>query len=93
MNIPYQIEGFAFSMIQLLGITVVMSQAQWQVFIVFVPVIAMCIWYQVINSCVLGNSGVIEEYDSPTKLLENKSSSFAQLVAEYSVRSKSSFEN
>ncbi|KAK1581966.1 hypothetical protein Q3G72_010637 [Acer saccharum] len=37
--------------------------------------------------------GLIEEYDSPTKLLENKSSSFAQLVAEYSVRSKSSFEN
>ncbi|KAK0599706.1 hypothetical protein LWI29_007846 [Acer saccharum] len=46
MNIPYQVEAFAFSMIQLLGITVVMSQAQWQVFIVFVPVIALCIWYQ-----------------------------------------------
>ncbi|CAK9166892.1 unnamed protein product [Ilex paraguariensis] len=32
--------------------------------------------------------GLIEEYDTPTKLLENKSSSFARLVAEYSVRSK-----
>ncbi|PNX92487.1 ABC transporter C family member 3-like protein [Trifolium pratense] len=29
------------------------------------------------------NQGLIEEYDSPTRLLENKLSSFAQLVAEY----------
>ncbi|EXC22155.1 ABC transporter C family member 3 [Morus notabilis] len=35
--------------------------------------------------------GLIEEYDSPTRLLENKSSSFAQLVAEYTVRSKTDF--
>jgi hypothetical protein len=35
-------------------------------------------------------SGLIEEYDSPRTLLENKSSSFAQLVAEYTVRSNSS---
>jgi hypothetical protein len=26
----------------------VMSQVAWQVFIVFIPVIAACIWYQVI---------------------------------------------
>ncbi|KAB2049028.1 hypothetical protein ES319_A13G149500v1 [Gossypium barbadense] len=31
------------------------------------------------------SQGVIEEYDSPARLLENKSSSFAQLVAEYSI--------
>ncbi|XP_042754498.1 ABC transporter C family member 3 isoform X3 [Lactuca sativa] len=37
--------------------------------------------------------GLIDEYDSPTKLLEDKSSSFAKLVAEYSMRSNSSFEN
>nr|GEX66823.1 ABC transporter C family member 3-like [Tanacetum cinerariifolium] len=37
--------------------------------------------------------GLIEEYDSPTKLLEDKSSAFAKLVAEYSMRSSSSFEN
>ncbi|CAK9166897.1 unnamed protein product [Ilex paraguariensis] len=30
--------------------------------------------------------GLIEEYDTPTKLLENKSSSFARLAAEYSMR-------
>ncbi|KAJ0601524.1 putative ABC-type xenobiotic transporter [Helianthus annuus] len=37
--------------------------------------------------------GLIEEYDSPTKLLEDKSSSFAKLVAEYSMRSSSSYKN
>lgn len=41
----------------------------------------------------LGNgAGLIEEYDSPAKLLEDKSSSFAQLVAEYTMRASSSFE-
>ncbi|KAL8264260.1 hypothetical protein R6Q59_022390 [Mikania micrantha] len=37
--------------------------------------------------------GLIDEYDSPTKLLEDNSSSFAKLVAEYSMRSSSSYEN
>ncbi|CAK8560127.1 unnamed protein product [Lathyrus sativus] len=36
------------------------------------------------------DQGLIEEYDSPTRLLENKLSSFAQLVAEYTTRSNSS---
>ncbi|XP_061375642.1 ABC transporter C family member 3 isoform X3 [Gastrolobium bilobum] len=45
-GIPYQIASFAFSMIQLLGIIAVMSQVAWQVFIVFIPVIAISIWYQ-----------------------------------------------
>nr|POF11973.1 abc transporter c family member 3 [Quercus suber] len=36
------------------------------------------------------NNGLIEEYDSPARLLENKSSSFSQLVAEYTFRSNSS---
>ncbi|KAF3507759.1 hypothetical protein F2Q69_00003340 [Brassica cretica] len=38
------------------------------------------------------SNGIIEEYDSPLKLLENKSSSFAKLVAEYTARSSSSFD-
>ncbi|KAB1199139.1 ABC transporter C family member 3 [Morella rubra] len=38
------------------------------------------------------NNGLVEEFDSPTRLLENRSSSFAQLVAEYILRSNSSFE-
>ncbi|KAK1417854.1 hypothetical protein QVD17_26988 [Tagetes erecta] len=36
------------------------------------------------------NNGLVEEYDSPTTLLEDKSSSFSQLVSEYSMRSNSS---
>ncbi|PWA85957.1 ATP-binding cassette subfamily C member 8 [Artemisia annua] len=36
------------------------------------------------------NDGLIEEYDSPMKLLEGKSSSFSKLVAEYNMRSNSS---
>ncbi|KAH9804136.1 ABC transporter C family member 3 [Citrus sinensis] len=39
------------------------------------------------------NHGLIEEFDNPANLLENKSSSFSQLVAEYTLRSSSSFEN
>ncbi|KAK7301008.1 hypothetical protein RJT34_11863 [Clitoria ternatea] len=48
----------------------------------------------VINSdmVLLLNQGLIEEYDSPTRLLEDKLSSFAQLVAEYSTRSNSSVD-
>ncbi|GLT55634.1 hypothetical protein SLA2020_287380 [Shorea laevis] len=45
------------------------------------------------NMVLLLNQGVVEEYDSPAKLLGNKSSSFAQLVAEYNARSDSSFHH
>ena len=38
-------------------------------------------------------AGLIEEYDTPPRLLENKLSSFSKLVAEYTVRSNSSLEN
>ncbi|KAK9932351.1 hypothetical protein M0R45_019591 [Rubus argutus] len=41
---------------------------------------------------VLLSYGLIEECDSPPRLLENKLSSFSQLVAEYTMRSNSSFE-
>ncbi|KAE8698369.1 ABC transporter C family member 13 [Hibiscus syriacus] len=46
LNIPNQVAGVAVSVIQLLGIIVVMSQVAWQIFIIFIPVIAACIWYQ-----------------------------------------------
>ncbi|CAL5190730.1 unnamed protein product [Lathyrus oleraceus] len=46
IDIPYQVGSFAFSLIQLLGIIIVMSQVAWQVFIVFIPVIAISIHYQ-----------------------------------------------
>lgn len=38
---------------------------------------------------VLLSEGIVEECDSPLRLLENKSSLFAKLVAEYTTRSKS----
>ncbi|KAL5975298.1 Canalicular multispecific organic anion transporter 2 [Asimina triloba] len=46
INIPFQIGSVAFSIIQVLGVIAVMSLVAWQVFIVFIPVIATCIWYQ-----------------------------------------------
>ncbi|XP_050246580.1 ABC transporter C family member 3-like [Quercus robur] len=46
LRMQYLVASFAFSMIQLLGIIAVMSQVALQVFIVFIPVIATCIWYQ-----------------------------------------------
>ncbi|KAL6185609.1 hypothetical protein ACLB2K_041739 [Fragaria x ananassa] len=46
MNTSNQVAAFAFSMIQLLGIIAVMSQVAWQVFIIFIPVITACVWYQ-----------------------------------------------
>ncbi|KAJ9672355.1 hypothetical protein PVL29_025823 [Vitis rotundifolia] len=46
ISIAMKVGAFAFSLIQLLGIIAVMSQVAWQVFIVFIPVIATCIWYQ-----------------------------------------------
>ncbi|CAO2835203.1 unnamed protein product [Amaranthus hypochondriacus] len=36
----------AFSMIQLLGTIAVMSQVAWEVFVIFIPVTAICIWYK-----------------------------------------------
>ncbi|KAK8651747.1 hypothetical protein V6N13_141333 [Hibiscus sabdariffa] len=46
LKIQYQVGSFAFTIINLLGITVVMSQGAWQIFIIFIPVIVTCIWYQ-----------------------------------------------
>ncbi|GAB4838226.1 Canalicular multispecific organic anion transporter 2 [Ancistrocladus abbreviatus] len=46
LNIPFGVGSFAFSMIQLVGIIAVMSQVAWQVFAIFIPVIAISLWYQ-----------------------------------------------
>ncbi|OWM85822.1 hypothetical protein CDL15_Pgr012072 [Punica granatum] len=45
-NVPYLVAAFAFALIQLFGIIGVMSQVAWQVFIVFIPILAVCVWYQ-----------------------------------------------
>ncbi|XP_061366697.1 ABC transporter C family member 3-like isoform X2 [Gastrolobium bilobum] len=46
MTIPNLVWGITFNLIQLMGNIAVMSQAAWQVFIVLIPVMAACIWYQ-----------------------------------------------
>jgi len=46
-SIAYQMGSVAFAVIQLVGIIAVMSQVAWQVFVVFIPVVATCFWYQV----------------------------------------------
>lgn len=46
MNIPFQVASFAVVTIQLLGVIVVMSQAAWQVFVIFIPVTAISLWCQ-----------------------------------------------
>ncbi|XAR55403.1 Xenobiotic-transporting ATPase [Bertholletia excelsa] len=45
-SIPNQVGALAFSLITLMGIIAVMSQVAWQVFIVFIPVIATSVWLQ-----------------------------------------------
>uniref|UniRef100_A0A1D1YZ73 ABC transporter C family member 3 n=1 Tax=Anthurium amnicola TaxID=1678845 RepID=A0A1D1YZ73_9ARAE len=45
-SVYYQIGTIFLSMMQLVGVIVVMSQVAWPVFIVFIPVVATCIWYQ-----------------------------------------------
>ncbi|KAH9302372.1 hypothetical protein KI387_013955, partial [Taxus chinensis] len=46
LEIVNKLGWFCFSIIQLLGTVAVMSGAAWQVFVIFVPVTAICIWYQ-----------------------------------------------
>ncbi|KAI4321712.1 hypothetical protein MLD38_035061 [Melastoma candidum] len=45
-SIQYRIAMSTFSLIQLFGAVAVVSQVAWQVFICFVPVVAISIWYQ-----------------------------------------------
>ncbi|XP_073303895.1 ABC transporter C family member 3-like [Primulina huaijiensis] len=46
LNMASLVGLFAFAIIQLLGIIFVMSQVAWQVFIIFIPMIAICLWLQ-----------------------------------------------
>ena len=47
MEMPQKLGWCAFSIIQILGTIAVMSQVAWEVFAIFIPVTAVCIWYQV----------------------------------------------
>ncbi|BFG16207.1 hypothetical protein CerSpe_024800 [Prunus speciosa] len=46
MDIPYRLAGLAFALIQLMSIIILMSQVAWQVFILFLGVLALSMWYQ-----------------------------------------------
>ncbi|KEH33999.1 multidrug resistance protein ABC transporter family protein [Medicago truncatula] len=46
IRVPNVAWGFTYSLVQLLGTVVVMSQVAWQVLIVLIPVMAAGIWYQ-----------------------------------------------
>lgn len=46
LEMAQRIGWAAFSVIQLLGTIAVMSQVAWEVFVIFIPVTAICIWYK-----------------------------------------------
>ncbi|GAB2290275.1 ATP-binding cassette sub- C member 9 [Dionaea muscipula] len=46
LEMPNRLGWAAFSIIQLLGTIAVMSQVAWEVFVIFIPVLAICIWYK-----------------------------------------------
>ncbi|KAK1440244.1 hypothetical protein QVD17_06069 [Tagetes erecta] len=46
LTIPNDVGVFAFAVVQLLAVIAMMSQISWQVFLVFIPVITICIWLQ-----------------------------------------------
>ncbi|RZC64644.1 hypothetical protein C5167_008337 [Papaver somniferum] len=46
LELPGKVGSCAFSIIQILGTIAVMSQVAWQVFVIFIPVMGICIWYQ-----------------------------------------------
>ncbi|KAL6544998.1 hypothetical protein OROHE_009905 [Orobanche hederae] len=45
-RVPSLVEGVASSVIQILGIVIVMATVAWPVLIIFIPVVFVCIWYQ-----------------------------------------------
>ncbi|CAH9132036.1 unnamed protein product [Cuscuta epithymum] len=45
-DIPYRLAGLVFALIQLLSIIILMCQAAWQVFIIFLVILPISMWYQ-----------------------------------------------
>ncbi|GMH20772.1 hypothetical protein Nepgr_022614 [Nepenthes gracilis] len=45
-DIPYRLAGLAFALIQLLSVIVLMSQIAWQIFLLFIAIIAISMRYQ-----------------------------------------------
>lgn len=59
MGTPNRVGGFAFSVITLFVAIGVMSVVVWQVYMIFIPVIAVSLWYQV-NTVGLNNQNLIK---------------------------------
>ena len=76
--------------VELLSLKNLISFFYWSIQSSSIKIINVCVSSQD-SFLVVDFNGLIEEYDSPTRLLENKSSSFAQLVAEYIVRANLNF--
>ncbi|XP_056168421.1 putative ABC transporter C family member 15 [Syzygium oleosum] len=45
-DIPYRLAGLVFALIQLLSVIVLMSQVAWQIFVLFLLILAISMWYQ-----------------------------------------------
>ncbi|KAL3728631.1 hypothetical protein ACJRO7_033246 [Eucalyptus globulus] len=45
-DIPYRLAGLVFALIQLLSIIVLMSLLAWQIFVLFLVILAISMWYQ-----------------------------------------------
>ncbi|KAK1581587.1 hypothetical protein Q3G72_007184 [Acer saccharum] len=61
----------AITIIQIIGTIAVMSQAAWQVFVIFIPVTAICIWYQALDKCQLGDLVRAKEKKLDSPVVEN----------------------
>ncbi|GMP42463.1 hypothetical protein CsSME_00012207 [Camellia sinensis var. sinensis] len=46
LELANKLSWCAFAIIQFLGTIAVMSQVAWEVFVIFIPVTAICVWYQ-----------------------------------------------
>ncbi|KAF9591440.1 hypothetical protein IFM89_004138 [Coptis chinensis] len=45
-DIPYKLVGLVFALVQLLSIMLLMSYIAWQIFLIFLTILAISIWYQ-----------------------------------------------
>ncbi|KAF9601680.1 hypothetical protein IFM89_021732 [Coptis chinensis] len=45
-DIPYRLAGLVFALVQLLSIMLLMSYFAWQIFLIFLAILAISVWYQ-----------------------------------------------
>ncbi|KAI8022112.1 ABC transporter C family member 3 [Camellia lanceoleosa] len=52
-NIPYRLAGLAFALIQLFSIIILMCMVSWQLPLLFLLILVISVWYQVLRKCYL----------------------------------------